>query len=148
MIEHLSSDQLSDCVLGQASRTVAQHVQHCPACSAALMEFRESLGEFQSAVRRWSDVQARQYQAGNYRADASRATPRRAPELSIRSSSHQLAWALLIAVVCVIASFVFPRHGSDLIGSDAALLNQVDAQVSRTTPSSMEPLMKLVVEEP
>ena len=41
-----------------------------------------------------------------------------------------------------------PRHGAEsAAGSDAVLLNQVDAQVSRTAPSSMEPLMKLVVQE-
>jgi hypothetical protein len=55
---------------------------------------------------------------------------------------------VLVAVVCVIASFVMPRHGAEsAAGSDAVLLNQVDAQVSRTAPSSMEPLMKLVVQE-
>ena len=59
-----------------------------------------------------------------------------------------VAWALAIAIVCVIASFVLPRHaGESAPGADAVLLNQVDAQVSRTAPSSMEPLMKLVVQE-
>ena len=50
-------------------------------------------------------------------------------------------------MVCVIASFVMPRHGGKRRANDAVLLNQVDAQVSRTAPSSMEPLMKLVVQE-
>jgi hypothetical protein len=55
---------------------------------------------------------------------------------------------MLIAVACMIASFVMPRHEAENSStSDAVLLNQVDAQVSRTAPSSMEPLMKLVVQK-
>ena len=132
--DHLSSEQLSECVLGQPSLLVARHIQDCPACRAELAQFREALGEFRGAVREWSEDQANQVSA----------IPARSP----RTASHQLAWAVAIAIVCVIASFVLPRHaGESAPVADAVLLNQVDAQVSRTAPSSMEPLMKLVVQE-
>jgi hypothetical protein len=52
-----------------------------------------------------------------------------------------------VAAICVIASFVIPRHPEKVLNNDAVLLSQVDAQVSRTVPSSMEPLMKLVVQK-
>jgi anti-sigma factor RsiW len=138
MIAHLSSEQLSECILGQPSPIVARHVEDCPACCAELIQFREAIGEFRGAVRGWSEDQANQ------------ALAMPAPIAATRSwaASHQLAWALVIAVVCVVASFVIPRHGGEnAAGADAVLLNQVDAQVSRTAPSSMEPLMKLVVQE-
>ena len=138
MIPHLSSEQFSECILGRPSPIVEQHVKDCPACRAELSNFREALGEFRGAVRAWSQDQA----------NAVVAAPN-VTEPRSWAASHQLAWALLIAVVCVIASFVVPWHGgAKATNSDAALLNQVDAQVSRTVPSSMEPLMKLVVEKP
>jgi anti-sigma factor RsiW len=135
--KHLSSEQVSECILGQPSPTLARHVQDCPMCQAELGNFREALGEFRGAVRAWSNDQA----------NAALDIP--APVSQPRSiASHQLAWAVLIAVVCVIASLVVPRHGAEnAAASDAVLLNQVDAQVSRTAPTSMEPLMKLVVQE-
>jgi hypothetical protein len=134
MIPHLSSEQLSECIMGQPRPIVAKHVEDCPVCRAELVQFREALGEFGGAVRAWSQDQA----------DQALAIPAR----SSRTVSHQLAWALTIAVVCVIASFVLPRQGGEsAAGADAVLLNQVDAQVSRTAPSSMEPLTKLVVQE-
>jgi anti-sigma factor RsiW len=138
MIAHLSSDQLSEYILGQPSLIVARHVQDCPACRAELAQFREALGEFRGAVRAWSEVEA----------DQALEISGSVPQPRSWAVSQQLAWALLIAAVCVIASFVMPRQrGESTAGADAVLLNQVDVQVSRTAPSSMEPLMKLVVQE-
>lgn len=137
MIAHLSSEQLSEYVLGQASPLVMRHVDDCPACRASVSEFRQALGEFRGAVRAWSDDQA----------NAARALPDGLDELRIRTPSRQLAWALVLAAVCIIASFVIPHfRGEDAASNDAVLLNQVDSEVSRTVPSSMEPLMKLVVQ--
>jgi anti-sigma factor RsiW len=141
MIAHLSSEQLSEFMLGRPSplvdQQVARHVQNCPACRAELANFREALGEFRGAVRAWGEDQANTL-----------AIPAAAREPRAWRASHQLAWAVLIAAVCIIASFVIPRHpGDGAPGSDAVLLNQVDTQVSRTVPSSMEPLMKLVAQE-
>lgn len=134
---HLSSEQISECILGYPRPTVAWHVQECAACRAELARFREALGEFGGAVRAWSDDQAHVALAAS-----APAAPRS------WNPAHQLAWALVLAAIFVIASFILPRHrGDNPATSDAVLLNQVDAQVSRTVPSSMEPLMKLVVEQ-
>jgi anti-sigma factor RsiW len=138
MIAHLSSEQLAECVLGQPSPMVSQHIQDCPACRAHLSSFREALGEFRGAVRAWSEDQA----------NAALEAPVPGWQPRYWSPSRQLAWAVLIAAVCIIASFVIPRHSVDIApGSDVVLLNRVDAQVSRTVPSSMEPLLKLVAQE-
>jgi anti-sigma factor RsiW len=137
MTTHLSSEQISEWLLGYPRPGVAQHVQECPACRSELAQFREALGEFGGAVRVWSEDHAEAAVA----LSASVAEPRS------WAASHQLAWALAIAAVCVLASFLAPWHRGESAPSDALLLNQVDAQVSRTVPSSMEPLMKLVVEK-
>ena len=138
MNPHLSSEQLSECIAGFPRPMVARHVEHCTACRAELAQFREALGEFRGAVRTWSEDQAHAAMAAS------------APVAEPRSwtASHQLAWALAIAAICVIASFLRPWHtGAGARTNDAVLLNQVDAEVSRTVPSSMEPLMNLVVEK-
>jgi anti-sigma factor RsiW len=141
MIAHLSSEQLSECILGLPSPAVARHIEICPACNAELATLREALCEFRGAVRAWSGDQA----------NAALAVPARVPEPRSWMASHQLALALLIAVICVFGSIAVswresqpPDHA--LSASDAALLNQVDAEVSRTVPAPMEPLMKLVVQ--
>jgi anti-sigma factor RsiW len=148
MIAHLSSEQLAEWIAGQPSLMVAQHVRDCPACRAELADFRETLGEFRGAVRAWSEDQAGKYRENAVRSNPSALREPRSRTALNRMVSHQLAWALLIAAVCIVASFVLPRPvGRKAPGSDAVLLNQVDTQVSRTVPSSMEPLMKLVVQE-
>ena len=98
MIAHLSSEQVAECILGQASLIVTRHVQDCPACRAELAKFRETLGEFRGAVRAWSQDQA----------DAALSIPASLPEPRFPVASHQLAWALLMAAVCILASFVLP----------------------------------------
>jgi anti-sigma factor RsiW len=136
MTVHLSSEQLAEYVLGQPGGIVARHVEQCAVCRAEAASFRESLGEFRGAVRAWSEDQA----------DSALVIPADVPEPRFWRPAHQLAWALLLAGVCVIASFVVPRNQPQT-SSDTVLLNQVDTEVSRTVPSSMEPLMKLVAEQ-
>jgi anti-sigma factor RsiW len=145
MIAHLSPEQLAEYIVGQPSplvaRQVAQHIQNCPACRAELANFREALGGFREAVRAWSGDQANRYQADSLAISGT-------GESRSWRASHQLAWAVLVAAVCIVASFVMPRHPGDAApSSDAVLLQRVDTQVSRTVPSSMEPLMKLVAQE-
>ncbi|HMD50862.1 MAG TPA: hypothetical protein VKG79_17240 [Bryobacteraceae bacterium] len=101
-------------------------------------EFRAALGEFRGAVRAWSEDQAQGVIAMD---SATR-------ERRSWTASRQFALALVLAAVCILASFVVPRHTRDKApANDAVLLNQVDVQVSRTAPSSLEPLMKLLVQE-
>ena len=142
MITHLSSEQVAEYIVGYPSPIVAEHLRDCPACRAEVVNFREALGDFRWAVHSWSEEQASQYQA-----NAASAMPAVVPDTRWWTPSHQFAGALLVAAICVIASFVMPRHPEKVLSSDAVLLSQVDAQVSRTVPSSMEPLMKLLVQK-
>jgi anti-sigma factor RsiW len=137
-MKHLTSEEVSACMLGQPSPMAAQHIEDCPACRAEVANYSDVLAEFRGSVRAWSQDQA----------NAALAMPPAVQNAPSWMASHQLAWALLIAAVCIVASFVHPWYRSDRTSSsDTVLLNQVDGQVSRTVPSSMEPLMKLVVQE-
>jgi anti-sigma factor RsiW len=133
---HLCSEQLSECVLGEPSPDTRQHLGNCPACRAELEHLDEVLYGFRGAVRRWSENQA----------NAALAVHARPSESRSWIASHQFALALLLAAVCIFASMVW-HGGENAPASDTVLLNQVDAQVSRSVPSSMEPLMKLVAQE-
>lgn len=138
MSTHLSPEEFSECISGAPSHLAVAHLRDCTACSAELTNFREALGEFREVIRAWSDD----------RANAVIAAPERAVGHRSWIASHQLAWALLMAAVCVVASFVIPRYRAGTPPpNDAVLLNQVDTELSRTAPASMEPLMKLVVEK-
>ena len=137
-MRHLSSEEISACVLEQPSPLAAQHIQACAVCRAEVANMGEALVEFRGSVRAWSED----------RAMAALAMPPVVQDTPSWMASHQLALALLIAAVFIVASFIHPWHRSEKASaSDAVLLNQVDGQVSRTVPSSMEPLMKLVVQE-
>lgn len=143
MMPHLSPDQLTAYLLDQPDRAAARHVGECAVCRAEIAQQRETLAEFRTAVRSWSAEEA-----GHYRTDAARALAASRPEPHSWPVSRQLAWALAIAAVCVIASFILPRYaGRRTAASDAALLDRVDAEVSQTVPAPMAPLMKLVVQQ-
>lgn len=135
-MKHLSSEQLSECILGEPDPWIAQHAGSCPACRAELEQMSEALSEFRGTVRLWSEHQAQ----------AALAVDSRPPEARSWFAAHQLALALVLAAVCVLASILW-RGGEKAPSSDVVLLNQVDAEVSRAVPSSMEPLMKLVAQE-
>ena len=136
MTHHLTSEQISESILGEPEPRIAEHLDNCPACRAEFGNFRDALGEFRGAVRCWSENQAQAALAVS------------APPSESRSwvASHQLALALLLAAVCILTSILW-HPGQNALSSDAVLLNQVDSQVSRSVPSSMEPLTKLVVQE-
>jgi anti-sigma factor RsiW len=123
-------------MLGEPDSWAAQHIEQCPACRAEFGNFRQALGEFRGAVRCWSESQAHAALEIHARPSESRSW----------IASHQLALALLLAAVCILTSVIWHR-GENAPASDAVLLNQVDAQVSRAVPSSMEPLTKLVAQE-
>jgi anti-sigma factor RsiW len=136
MTHHLTSEQISESILREPEPRIAQHLEKCPACRAEVANFREALGEFRGAVRCWSEEQAQ----------AVLAVPARPSESRSWIAAHQFALALLLAAVCILGSFIW-HGGENAPASDAVLLNQVDAQVSRAVPSSMEPLMKLVAQQ-
>ena len=142
MMPHLSHEQLAECLLDRPDPAAARHVLNCAACRAELEQQRETLAEFRATVRDWSAGHA-----ASYRSNAALAASASRPEPRSWPVSRQLAWALAIAALCVIASFVLPRYTRPDAVSDAALLDRVNTETSETVPAPMAPLMKLVVQE-
>jgi anti-sigma factor RsiW len=133
---HLTASQLSEFLAGQPDGMVERHIQTCPACRAEVAAFREALAGLRGAVHAWSEQQAEAL-----------ARPPARPEGWFWKPAHQLACALAIAAICAIVSLV-SWHGREVAArSDTVLLDQVDSQVSRSVPSSLEPLLRLVVQQ-
>lgn len=54
MSAHLSWEQISKCLIGDASPEEARHARECGRCSAALVRVESSLSQLRGAVHEWS----------------------------------------------------------------------------------------------
>jgi hypothetical protein len=137
--QHLTSQQVSEWLLGEGRSEVEQHVNSCPKCHAELTRLTTALTQFRSSVRHWSEGQLN-------------------PNLSFTPSARQvIPWrnfprfclAMAVLVLCIFVSLRVHRLGNEPTNERAAttditLMNQVDREISRTVPESMEPLTRLV----
>jgi hypothetical protein len=136
MNAHLTSQQISECVLGEGSREAEFHVRECSLCQADLSQFEASLKGFRDSVRQWSEQQI----------PPSLPQARRNPA---QSWIMGLCWAMAAIALCIFIGRlsyrpVPPPKTAATANADAALLAQIDHEVSRTVPDSMEPLTQLV----
>ncbi|HUA21269.1 MAG TPA: hypothetical protein VMB25_21130 [Bryobacteraceae bacterium] len=132
MKSHLSSEQISEWMLGQRSARAREHVRACLECRAELERLEEALAQFRGAIHQWSGAQAAAV-----------------PPVLVTSRPRRFAWALAavaaVLFVCLSVAYIQNRAAASLEPvSDAALLSQVRAEVSRTVPSPMEPLTRLI----
>ena len=132
MSEHLSSQRISQWMMGDRAPEEERHVLACAECAAEVARLEAALAGFRSSVRHWSDLEG---------------------ALAARHASRRLRWRparwalagltlLLVATVPIYRS----TRSSRTVGmapSDALLLEQVDTEVSRSVPRPMEPLLKL-----
>lgn len=137
MSEHLSAGQIAGWTAGERSPELECHLRECAACRSQIDEFQTVLAGFRSSVRGWTEAQ---YAASKRPAWRPESTPRVQP---------RLYWAAAAALCALIALLV--SHGSAPFSgeahsstTDAALMRQVDTEVSQTVPDAMAPLMKLV----
>jgi hypothetical protein len=144
MSDHLTEQQIVDLVAGAATPAANRHVESCAACAAEVEQLAGAVEGFAAAVHRmplrpaprldWADVN--------------------------RFQPWPPAWRLAVAalallLVAVPLMFHFqPGSGNEIAAlhqqqlererADAALLEQVDAAVSRPVPQTIEPLVQLV----
>ena len=139
MSQHLSSQEISQWMIGERTPQQEQHVRQCSQCGAELDRLEAALALFRGSVRHWSGRQGR-------------AEPPAIASMSpARGSRIQpMRWALVAAALLVLAAVPIYRNAQDrqrqaeIARADALLLEQVDAEVSRAVPRPMEPLAKLV----
>ena len=134
MNEHLSPEDMSRWFAGERRGEVQRHAGECEACSARLDRMESALAEFRGSVHDWSAAQ-----------------PAAAPQNVWRPPVRHLVrtWILAAASLLILAPgpvwwhFRQQARAVEIARADA-LLQQVDAEISRAVPRTMEPLVSLV----
>ena len=134
MNEHLSAEDISRWFADERSPELRRHAGECEACSARLDRMESALAEFRGSVHDWSAAQ-------------SAAAPRSVWREPVRHLARR--WILAAACLLILASGPTwwqsrqQARAAEIARADA-LLAQVDAEISRAVPRTMEPLVKLV----
>jgi hypothetical protein len=138
--EHLSSEEICRWMAGEGAAGEEAHVRECSLCGAEVARLKGALERFGGAAREWSAAQPGALSPGAWQADGA----------AHRWRVRRLRWSLAAATLVVLA--VIPawkssrdrRIAAAAAQADAVLMEQVDDQVSRTVPETLEPLMNLV----
>ena len=142
MNSHLSDEQFARCFVGVSTVEEEKHLLECAECTATLIGFGKRVSSFRLAIRGRIEDQVA------------------SPELSEMAFSVQpvsrrmgkVGWLLAAAAVLVIG--VIPLVTSqrpepaieevEVEASPDALMNAINAHLSRTIPAPMEPMMTLL----
>ncbi len=135
MSTHLTSRQISEWVLGDRNREAELHLRSCSWCQEELSRLEASLKGFRSSVRHWSE--------GQLPSSVILPQSRRDPA---RTWTVGLCWAAATIILFVLIGRLayHPISPAQTATTDAALLAQIDHEVSQTVPDAMEPLTQLV----
>jgi hypothetical protein len=136
MNQHLSPEQIARWMAGERTASEEQHARQCVECGAELARLEAALALFRGAVRQWSEQQSVE-------------RPRtwgveRAPRVFVLRWAMVAAALLMLVWVPIYQGAKEKQRKAELARADAALLEQVDAEISRAVPAPMEPLIKLV----
>ena len=144
MSAHLSSEQISRWLAGNCTPDADQHLRECPQCAAETARLKRLLAEFRSSVIARSALEK-----------GAEAPERWAPpEHRRRFTSGAPRWKLAAAALAI--AILVPicknsgerRRDAEAFQADVQLWEAVNAQVSRSVPMPLEPLMKLVAWDP
>ena len=146
---HLTAKEISRWLVEGPEQTAAQHVQDCWACQAKLAEAQAPLAAFRSAVIDWSESRNASRLSVVSRREASQIAHW---TLRLWMPIGSLALATLLAVGFAKGPELFHHASgqqtalvsSTSAASDAALMDQVDTEVSEAVPDAMAPLTDLV----
>jgi hypothetical protein len=130
MNSHLSLEEIHQWLSGERRDEVEEHFRECPACKAELHQLHNALTGFRSSLEQ-SPVPPVSY-------------------LPVRGTVPR--WILATAaVLLLIATPVYwnarQQRAAEQARADELLLQRIDASLSRSVPTSMEPLMQLISKE-
>jgi hypothetical protein len=128
---HLTPEEISARVAGERKPALEGHLAECGECQAAVERLDRALARFGGAVKQWS---AREF-AGT--------RPFQLPSRSLTGFGLRFAAAVAMVVVAVAVPVYRERRAADLAQQDEALLQEVQADISRSVPLPMETLANL-----
>jgi hypothetical protein len=143
MNKHLSEEELLALVSGEQSDANSFHVAACAKCRQEVEQLSGVLGGFRASTRDWAE-QKRQEVAV------------RPPVRNGAWSGQALRLATALAMLLLVFGVFLVRHKEQpaptmatvtTTDSDDAVLERLDAAMSRSVPSAMEPLSALVPTE-
>jgi len=143
---HLSARDISECVIGNRSDTVEGHLNACSECAGEVARMSESIAMFGSAIREWSEQQE-----GNVEIKAPDPAPNHFWDMGM------FRWQVATASMAALLLAAIPVHRMNhrepvpmtmtAAVSDDALLRDVETQISRSVPVSIEPLADLMTSD-
>lgn len=129
MSGHLTDERITAWLAGERKAEDTQHLRECPECAGAVERIAESLGLFRAAM---------------WRAGESANVIGCAVEWKVESRPSFLRWSIPAAALAMVLLFVplYQKHAQHLRQErqDAALLDEVNAEVSRAVPAPFEKL--------
>ena len=143
MKPHLSSHQIAQWIAGEKTPSMEGHLAGCLACAAEVERVAGPLALFRTSVRALAEQQM-----GPVRFVA--------PVESRWRLTVPLRWRITLATAAAMAVAAIPvsrhfrpvEHPAVAIAtphvSDEALLRQVESEISRSVPATMEPLANLM----
>jgi hypothetical protein len=148
---HLTAKEISQWLVEGPEQSAAQHVQNCWTCQAKLTEAQQPLTAFRSALVNWSEAQA-QVRLSVVPGLAERNERSWRLRLWLPAATFALAALLLVGYAKIPALLHSHATGqqqsaaasTSATDSDAALMDQVDTEVSEAVPDAMAPLTDLV----
>ena len=146
MSQHLTPQQIAEWIGGERTADAQEHLQECARCAAEVDRFNESLALTRSAVRGYcQQVQPELWPAAPLQR-------RRPLEGAFRWRLAMATAALLTIAAIPIVRYMKPAPPAEPQASvshlsDDALLRRVESDLSRSVPTPIEPLAKLMSEE-
>jgi hypothetical protein len=134
MTEHLSPERVFEAIAGHRNAEVEEHLRVCLSCDAEVDRLQTSIAGLSQAIHGVSTPQIRW------------------AELRPQSRTRQFTWIAAAAMIAItVAVPVYEETQNRQIEAmgeaDAGLLEEVDAQLSREVPASMQSLMELMLED-
>jgi anti-sigma factor RsiW len=138
MIEHLSAEQVSQCMIGQRPLELQQHVAGCAQCRAELAQLESALSQFRSAMR----------EPANLAPPPAWRQPEPRPAPWFSWPRPVLTATALLVLAAVPVTWRARSHEQALREqaaqvADSQLLESVDSEISQAVPVPMEPLVTL-----
>ena len=140
-MNHLSEEQISRRIAGDATAEEEEHGRECALCRSAADEFESTMSAFLESATHWAAVDGAP--RNPYVPDLM--TPRRA-------RIPALGWLAVTAAAIVLTSIPLYRNAIERQREaqaaresqfDEQLLRRIDAHLSRTAPASLQPLLEL-----